>query len=257
MLKKQELERYQRQIMMPNFGKDGQEKLKRTSIFIAGIGGLGSAISIYLTVAGVGKIRIVDKDSVELNNLNRQILHSIRDVGRLKVRSAKRKLEELNQEVEIEPIAEKISEDNILKLVDNCNLIVDAMDNFPTRYLLNEVAIKKKIPFIHGAVEGFEGRATTIIPKKTACLRCIYPSAPPPKNFPILGTTAGVIGCIQATEAIKYLTGIGQLLTNKLLIYDGEQMMFDLVKLERNPRCPTCGSSSKQSQACCKLKLLR
>ncbi|HIH98262.1 MAG TPA: HesA/MoeB/ThiF family protein [Thermoplasmata archaeon] len=249
MLKKREFERYQRQIAIPKLGREGQRRLKEAKVFVAGAGGLGSAASLYLAAAGIGKIRIIDKHRVKLNNLNRQILYSTRDIGRLKVEAAKKKLVKINPEVEIEPIAEEIGKDSLLGLIGDCGLIVDAMDNFPTRYLLNGVAIKNKIPFIHGAVEGFEGRVTTIIPKKTACLRCVYPKALPPSIVPILGATAGVIGCVQATEVIKYLTGIGQLLTNKLLIYDGEQMTFDLLKLERNPKCPACGSSSKGNYA--------
>jgi len=242
-LKEAELERYGRQINI--FGEEGQKKLKRASVFIAGVGALGSSVSVYLAAAGVGKIRIVDNDMVELSNLNRQILHRNKDLGDQKATSAARTLEELNPEIEVEPIAERLTEDNIWVLVDGCELIVDATDNFPTRFLLNEVSLKDGMPLFHGAVEGFEGRAMTIIPQKTACLRCVYLREPPPKAFPILGATAGVIGCIQATEVIKYLTGIGQLLADRLLIYDGQTMTFDAIKLKRNPDCPSCGFGSK------------
>lgn len=240
MLSKSELERYDRQIMIDGFGEEGQEKLKRAKVFISGAGGLGSPVSIYLAAAGVGKIRIVDSDKVELSNLNRQILHWDRDVGKEKVDSAREKLQRLNQNVQLEGIREEITEDNILQLVADCDLIVDAMDNFPTRYLLNKAALAKNIPFLHGAVYGFEGRATTIIPGKTPCLRCIYPETPPAEKFPVIGVAPAVIGCIQATEAIKYILQIGELLSGRLLIYDGLGLRFFEVEVKKDPECKEC-----------------
>jgi len=240
MLTRNELERYDRQIMIYDFGEEGQEKLKKAKIFIAGTGGLGSPASVYLAAAGVGKIRIVDSDKVELSNLNRQILHWDRDVGKKKVNSAREKLKRLNQNVQLESIREKIAEDNILQLVADCDLIIDAMDNFPTRYLLNKAALTKDIPFLHGAVYGFEGRATTIIPGKTPCLRCIYPEAPPAEKFPVIGVAPAVIGCIQATEAIKYVLQIGELLRGRLLIYDGLGLKFFEVEVKKDPECKEC-----------------
>lgn len=240
MLTENELERYDRQIMIGGFGEEGQEKLKMAKIFIAGAGGLGSPVSIYLAAAGVGKIRIVDYEKVELSNLNRQILHWDRDVGKKKIDSASEKLQRLNQNVQLEGIREKITEDNILQLVADCDLIVDAMDNFPTRYLLNRAALTKNIPFLHGAVYGFEGRATTIIPGRTPCLRCLYPEAPPAEKFPVIGVTPAVIGCIQATEAIKYVLQIGELLSGRLLIYDGLGLRFFEVEVKKDPECKEC-----------------
>lgn len=240
MLTEKELERYDRQIMIDGLGKEGQERLKRAKIFIAGAGGLGSPVSIYLAAAGVGRIRIVDDDKVEISNLNRQILHWDGDVGKSKAGSAREKLRRLNQNVQVEGISERITENNILQLVADCDLIVDAMDNFPTRYLLNKAALAKNIPFLHGAVYGFEGRATTIIPGKTPCLRCIYPEAPPPQKFPVIGVAPAIIGCIQATEAIKYVLGIGELLGGRLLVYDGLSLRFFEFELKKDPECQEC-----------------
>ena len=236
-----ERERYDRQIMIGGFGQAGQERLKRVKVFIAGAGGLGCAAATYLTAAGVGMLRIVDHDRVELNNLNRQVLYWQEDIGKVKVNSASQKLAKLNQEVKIEAIGEMITEANISQLIGGFDLIVDAMDNLPTRYLLNKAALDKNIPFFHGAVYGFEGRAMTIIPGKTACLRCVYRGAIPEEKFPVIGVTPAVIGCIQATEVIKYIVGIGQLLTNKLLVYDGLNMKFTEFRLKRDPNCEHCG----------------
>ena len=242
MLTADEKERYDRQIMIAGFGEEGQEKLKRARVFIAGAGGLGSPTAIYLVAAGVGTIRVVDHDRVELSNLNRQILHWDKDIGRRKVDSAAEKLKKLNQGVEIEAIAQTISEANISQLVAGFDLIVDAMDNLPTRYLLNKAALEKNIPFFHGAIYGFEGRAMTIVPGKTACLWCVYRGGLIPKEkFPVVGVTPAVIGCIQATEVIKYIVGIGELLTNRLLIYDGLNMKFTELKVKKRPNCEHCG----------------
>jgi len=240
MLTRDELERYDRQIMIRGLGEEGQEKLKRAKVIIAGGGGLGSPVSIYLAAAGIGMIRIVDRDKVELSNLNRQVLHWDEDIGRRKVDSATEKLKRLNQGVEIEAIEEMITEANISQLVAGFDLIVDAMDNLPTRYLLNKAAIDKNIPFFHGAVYGFEGRAMTIIPGKTACLRCVYRGLPPEEKFPVIGVTPAVIGCIQATEVIKYIVGIGELLTNRLLIYNGLNLKFTEFKVKKDPNCEHC-----------------
>jgi len=241
MLTRSELARYDRQIMVRGFGVEGQEKLKQARIFIAGAGGLGSAAATYLTAAGVGMIRVVDHDMVELSNLNRQVLHWDEDIGKKKVDSATEKLKRLNQEVEVEAIAEMVTEANISQLVAGFDLIVDAVDNLPTRYLLNKVALEKNIPLFHGAVYGFEGRAMTIIPGETACLRCVYRGVVPGEKFPVIGVTPAVIGCIQATEVIKYIAGIGQLLTNRLLVYDGLNMKFTEFRLKKDQNCEHCG----------------
>lgn len=240
MLTKYELERYDRQMRISGFDKEGQEKLKDAHILVAGAGGLGFPISAYLVAAGIGKIKIIDKDVVELSNLNRQLLHWDKDVGRRKVESAYEKLIQINPHVKVEALCKTITETNVLSLASDVDAIIDAMDNFPTRFNLNKVAQKKKIPFFHGAVRGLMGQATTIVPGETACLRCIFPEGPPPEKFPILGSIAGLIGTIQATEVVKYFTGIGSLLKNKLLIYDGKYNSFDMIELKTNPNCPDC-----------------
>jgi molybdopterin/thiamine biosynthesis adenylyltransferase len=239
MLTESELKRYERQIRI--FGADGQGKLKNAKVFVAGAGGLGSAISIYLAVAGIGRIRIVDHEKIELDNLNRQILHCDEDIGREKAASAEEKLKKINPDVSLEAISETIEENNVLELVDDFDLIVDAMDNFHTRYLLNRAAIVKNIPFFHGAINGLYGQATTIIPGKTACLRCIFPEPPPSMTFPVVGATCGVIGCIQVTEILKYIVKMGSSLENRLLLWDGFNAKIDEIEIERNPSCEDCG----------------
>jgi len=243
MLTREERERYERQIIIGGFGEEGQAKLKRARVFIAGAGGLGSPIATYLAAVGVGTMRIVDHDKVELSNLNRQILYWDENMGRSKTESAAAKLKKLNPGVKIEPVAETISETNMSQLVTGFDLIVDAMDNLPARYLLNRTAIEKNIPLFHGAVYGFEGRAMTIIPGKSACLNCVYHGVTiPGEKFPVIGVTPAVIGCIQATEVIKYIVGLGKLLTNKLLIYDALEMTFTELNIKKDPNCEHCGN---------------
>lgn len=246
MLTPSEIERYDRQIMMGEIGQEGQERLKRSRVFIAGAGGLGSPIASYLTAAGIGMIRMIDHDHVALSNLNRQILHWEEDIGRKKVDSAKKKLKNLNSAAEIETIGETITEDNVSQLVNGCDVIVDAMDNLPTRYILNRCAIERNIPFFHGAVHGFEGRVMTIIPGKTACLRCMYRGPVPQEKFPVIGVAPAVIGSIQATEVIKYLVGIGKLLINRFLMYNGLEVTFSEFTVNKNPHCDHCGSLVKR-----------
>jgi len=242
MLSERERERYKRQILL--FGEEGQERLKRAHIFIAGAGGLGSPIAIYLAVAGVGTITIVDMDVVDQSNLNRQILHSDRDVGKKKTVSALEKLREYNADITVNAVDTTITAENIRELVGRADGIVDAMDNYPVRYLLNRVAVEKKIPFFHGAIRGFYGQATTILPGKTPCLECIFPKAPPKEVFPVVGATPGVIGTVQATEVIKYLTGQGSLLEGRLFIWDGLTSTSEEIAVCRNPSCPACGTET-------------
>lgn len=240
MLTKDEARRYLRQLSI--FGEEGQTALKKAKVFIAGAGGLGSVISTYLTVAGIGKLRMVDNDVVALENLNRQILHWDDDIGKKKLESAAEKLRKMNPNVELEVIPETINEATVDNLVGDFDVIVDAMDNFPARYVLNKTALKKNVPFFHGAVHGFYGQATTIIPGKTACLRCIFPHAPAATPPPVVGVTPGIIGCIQATEVIGYILGIGDLLENRLLMWDGLNAKMEELPLEKNPECEDCSN---------------
>jgi adenylyltransferase/sulfurtransferase len=247
MLSKRERERYKRQMML--FGDEGQERLKKANIFIAGAGGLGSPVSIYLAVAGVGTLTVVDKDVVEQTNLNRQILHIDRDIGRKKTASAEEKLHAINPDITVKVIDTTIDESNCAQLVGRADGIVDAMDNYPTRYLLNDIALQKNIPLFHGAIRGFYGQATTIIPGKTACLRCIFPSAPPKEVFPVVGVTPGFIGMIQVNEVLKYLLGTGELLANRLLIWDGLTARAEEIAVVRNPACISCGTGHASKNA--------
>jgi molybdopterin/thiamine biosynthesis adenylyltransferase len=233
--------RYQRQMVLQGWGEAGQIKLKNSTVLIVGAGGLGSPVSIYLTVAGVGEIRICDADTVGLSNLNRQVVHTDASIGELKVTSAARALRALNPNVNVVPISDFLDRDSVERIVGQPDVVVDCLDNVETRYTLNSYCINKGIPLVHGAVWGMLGQATFIQPPQTPCLRCLYPELPPKEIFPVLGATPGVIGCIQAMETLKYLTGVGTTLKGKLLVFDGEDMTFTPLKIEREPACPECG----------------
>ncbi|MDD1653459.1 MAG: HesA/MoeB/ThiF family protein [Methanomicrobiales archaeon] len=244
LLSERERQRYHRQILL--IGEEGQERLKRSRVFIAGAGGLGSPVAMYLAAAGTGILTLADHDAVDLSNLNRQVLHWDADVGRPKTESAVGKLRAMNPDIEIRAIDRTIDRSNVDELTRGYDMIVDAMDNYPTRYLLNRAAIRHRIPFIHGAIRGFDGQVMTVIPGKTACLRCIFPSALPAEQFPVIGVTPGIIGLIQANEVIKFLLGTGELLGNRLLIWDGLRSTLDRIEVQRNPACPDCGEMEKQ-----------
>ena len=236
-----ELDRYSRQMIIPRWGEEGQRRLKKAKVFVAGAGGLGSPLSIYLAVAGVGKIRICDNGIPELSNLNRQILHCECDIGKNKAYSAKDTLFEINPNVDIEPIVETINEDNAQQLIGDSDLIIDCLDDFQTRHILNKVAVNKQIPFIHAGVYGLTGQLTFIHPPETPCLYCIFPGSFSRSGiFPILGATAGIIGCLEALEAIKWIVGIGNNLKGRLLIFNGEEMEFQMVEIKKDPNCPIC-----------------
>ncbi|NJE43114.1 ThiF family adenylyltransferase [Thermococcus sp. GR6] len=232
MLSERELERYDRQIMI--FGKEGQEKLKNSKVAVVGVGGLGSPVAYYLAAAGIGTLLLIDEQTPELSNLNRQILHWEEDLDKNpKPLSAKWKLERFNSDIKIETFVGRLSEENIDDVLEGVDIIVDCLDNFETRFLLDDYAQRKKIPLVHGAVEGTYGQVTTIVPGFTKSLREIFPNVGRKKEkFPILGATAGVIGTLQAMEVVKLLTGIGEPLLNKLLIVDLAFNTFDVVELK-------------------------
>lgn len=242
MLSPEELKRYTRQMMMDRWGEETQLKLKGSTIFIAGAGGLGSPVSIYLAVAGIGNIRVCDFDSPDWSNLNRQILHNHGRIGTNKAISAQQTLNELNPHVTVTAFTDKIVADNVDDLVGNADLIVDCMDNFPTRYLLNESAVRKRIPLVYGSIWGLEGRLSFISPPETPCLKCMFPEPPPAEVFPVVGATPGVIGTLQAMEVIKYFTGVGENLKGKILVWEGKKVEFKKYKAYKDPACPVCSS---------------
>lgn len=237
-----ENERYRRQVDL--VGADGQAALARARVVIAGAGGLGSAIALYSAAAGIGQIRIIDCDTVEVSNLNRQILYRTGDIGTEKVTAAAKDLRALNPGIEIEPVQTRITAETAASLVEGADLVLDALDNYPARYALAHAAWDRGIPYFHGAVHGMYGQASTIIPGRSPCLRCIVPSPPASGATPILGVTTGVIGSIQATEAIKYLTNRGTLLLGRMLFWDGTRAEVEILSIQGDPVCPVCGGVS-------------
>jgi adenylyltransferase/sulfurtransferase len=238
-------ERFLRQI--PLIGEEGQERLARGRVCIAGVGGLGSTIATYLAAAGVGFFRIIDNDIIEESNLNRQILYRAGDCGERKVDVATRAIRELNPDAIVDPVCSFINATTVNHLLAGTDLVLDGMDNYPARYHLNRACLYLRIPYLHGAVDGFYGQATTIIPGDTACLRCMVPRPPDGGKVPIIGVTCGVIGSIQATEAIRYLTGSRPALAGRLLIWNGVQGDVDIVPTTRSPDCPDCGKISSMN----------
>lgn len=241
LLTEREKVRYHRQMIFSGWEEKTQVKLKNARVFIAGAGGLGSPVSIYLAVAGIGTILICDCGEPELSNLNRQILHDDTKIGINKAVSAKETLNRINPDVKTEPVKDKITQENAASLIGRVDLIVDCLDNFDTRHIINKYAVQKSIPLIHAGVYGMQGQLSFIKPPETPCLWCINAGSPPPVVFPIVGATAGVIGCIQALEAIKYLSGIGSNLMSTLLIWDGTTMEFTKITQKKVPDCPVCG----------------
>lgn len=250
-LSSSELTRYSRHLLLEEVGKDGQLRLKQSRALVIGMGGLGSPISLYLAAAGVGTIGIVDFDAVELSNLQRQILHSTENVGKKKTQSAKARLLEVNPEVNVVVHEEHIAVENALKLIADYDVVIDGTDNFQTRYLVNDACVLGKKPLVYGSIFRFEGQATVFYPPTGPCYRCIYPDPPESGAVPncaeggVLGVLAGVIGSIQAAEAIKLLLGKGQTLMGRLLLYDALEANFDTLNLKRNDKCPLCGKQPK------------
>jgi len=241
-----QLERYSRQLRLPEVGEQGQAKLLQAKVFIVGAGGLGSPVGYYLSAAGVGTIGVADNDVVELSNLQRQIAHNTKVVGRPKVESAKTCFEALNPDVHIVPIQQRLSKDNILGLIEGYDIIVDCSDNFPTRFLVNDACIMLKKPLVIGAISQFEGQLTVIMPGEGPCYRCLFEEPPPPGVLPatqdigLFGFLPGVIGTLQASEVIKIIIGAGEILRGELLIYHALKQSFRKVTITRNPECPVC-----------------
>lgn len=237
-------ERYDRQMALPELGPRGQEMLTDGAVGIMGVGGLGSPAAFYLAAAGVGHLILADNQRPELTNLNRQILHWMEDVGeRSKPASAAWKLRRFNPDIMIEVREEEVRADNIADVFEGADVILDCLDSYGPRYVLNDHAIREGVPFVHAAVDGLHGQVTVIEPGLTPCLRCLVPKAPMSKGTsPILGVTAGVFGCLQAAEAVKLLTGIGQPLLSKLLLGDLQHNTWDIVEIARSRDCQACGS---------------
>jgi molybdopterin-synthase adenylyltransferase len=231
---------YSRQVGLPEWGPQSQDRLKNSTAFVAGSGGLGSPVLFYLAAAGVGTLIICDFDNIDITNLNRQILHSFDRIGSVKVESAAKTLHELNPYVNIIPMAKKITTSNAIKLVGDADIIIDCLDNFEARQVLNTVSVHKHVPMVHAGVAEMRGQITFLHPPETPCLACIITEKKKSQKNSIVGATAGVIGSIQALEAIKYLTGIGATLKNRMMFWDGASMNFETISIKRNPRCKIC-----------------
>jgi len=239
-----EKQRYSRQILYPSWGGRAHHALKKASVFIAGAGGLGCPVMTCLAAAGVGCLRVCDQGEVEHSNLNRQILYSKSDLGTHKVVAAEKAVKCLNQSIRFEPLYESIDKRNIERLVAEAQLLIDCVDNFETRFVLNSYAVKEKIPLVHGGVSGFLGQITFVRTPNTPCLSCMIGAVEDSIGaFPIVGATAGIIGSLQALEALKYLTGTGELLEGRILFWDGERNRFHISREERNPDCPVCAGT--------------
>ena len=238
----EELTRYSRQIMIPNWNVKGQLKLKNAKVTIVGVGGLGCPVALYLTAAGIGRITLIDKEKIELSNLNRQILHWSVDIGKFKTFSAIEKLSKLNPSIKFESYEEEIEGESIRELIKGSNVVVDCLDNWKTRFILNEACVSERIPLVHAGVHSWYGQITTIMPGKGPCLKCILPKTPKEEEkFPVLGVTAGVLGLLEALEAIKIIVGLGNPLIGRILFFDGETSSFQEAQVQRKKDCPVCG----------------
>ena len=248
-LTNEEVARYSRHLIMPEVGMEGQLKLKAASVLCIGAGGLGSPVALYLAAAGVGRIGIVDFDVVDYSNLQRQILHGTPDVGRKKLDSATDRLRSINPEVKVVQHEVALSSDNALEILEGYDVVVDGTDNFPTRYLINDACVLLGKPNVYGSIFRFEGQASVFATTDGPCYRCLYPEPPPPGLVPscaeggVLGILPGVIGTIQATEAVKLIIGVGEPLVNRFMIYDALRMRFRELKLRKDPECPACGEN--------------
>lgn len=264
-LTEEQIERYSRHILLQEVGVEGQEKLLNAKVLVVGAGGLGAPVSLYLAAAGVGHIGIVDADVVDLSNLQRQIIHFTKDVGTLKVDSAKEKMQAINPDVEVTTYHTFLRADNAKEIVEPWDFVVDGTDNFPVKFLINDICVMLGKPFSHGGILRFQGQTFTHLPG-TSCYRCFFKEPPPAGAVPtcsqagVLGAIAGMLGTIQATEVLKYILGIGELLTDRLLTFDAKTMDFKTFKVKKRESCELCGSHPSidhlvdYEQAACDLK---
>lgn len=252
-LTEEQIQRYSRHILLQDVGVEGQEKLLKGKVLIVGAGGLGAPVAMYLAAAGVGTIGIVDADVVDLSNLQRQIIHFTADVDKPKVLSAKEKMEAINPDVKVVTYQEFLSANNALDIINNYDFVVDGTDNFPVKFLINDACVMAGKPFSHGGILRFHGQTFTHLPG-TACYRCMFKEPPPVGSVPtcsqagVLGAIAGMLGTIQAAEVLKYLTGVGELLTNRLLTFDAKSMIFRTIKVNKNADCSICGAHPSITQ---------
>ncbi len=248
-LSHEEIRRYSRHLIMPEVGMAGQRRLKAASVLVIGTGGLGSPVGMYLAAAGVGRIGLVDYDTVDESNLQRQIMHGTSDVGHPKLESAVARLSDINPHVQLDTYNTPLTSENALEILRPYDVVIDGTDNFPTRYLVNDACVLLGKPNVYGSIFRFEGQATVFDATEGPCYRCLFPEPPPPGLVPscaeggVLGVLPGIIGAIQATEAIKIILGIGETLVGRLLLYDALDMSFNFVKLRKNPNCPVCGEN--------------
>ena len=243
---KNDSKRYIRQMTLPEIGEEGQRKLAQARVLVVGAGGLGSPVLLYLAGAGVGTIGIVDNDKIELINLHRQVMHNAKNRGKPKSKSAKKVISELNPDINVKTYDERLTSSNVSEIFDGYNLVVDCVDNFETRYIANAECVKRRVPYIHGAILRYKGEVAIFDSKTGPCFSCIFPEPPPESIAPkgseagILGTMAGVVGVIQAHEAIKYIAGFKKTLTGKLLIFDGLECTMRTLELRKDPNCEVC-----------------
>lgn len=243
----EQVTRYSRHILLPEVGGKGQKKIAQAKILIVGAGGLGSPAAFYLAAAGIGTIGIIDSDVVDLSNLQRQIIHTTPDLGRSKVLSAREKIQVLNPDVNVIGYEDRLTSRNALRIIQDYDVVIDGADNFPTKFLVNDACFFANKPLVHGGILRFEGRVMTIVPHKSACYRCVFKNPPPPglvascQEAGVIGVLAGVMGTIQATEALKLVLNIGRPLTDRMLDYDARRTSFREIRIRRNPNCPLCG----------------
>ncbi len=243
----EQITRYSRHILLPEVGGKGQKKIAQAKILLVGVGGLGSPAALYLAAAGVGTIGLIDSDVVDLSNLQRQVIHHTPDVGRPKVVSAREKIQALNPDVSVETYEDRLTSKNALDVVKGYDVVIDGVDNFPAKFLINDACFFAGKPLVHGGILRFDGRVMTIIPGKSACYRCVFKNPPPPglvascQEAGVIGVLAGIIGTLQATEALKLVLGIGRSLTDRMLDFDARRTAFREIRIRRNPNCPLCG----------------